>query len=93
MRLREATPIEHRRSAAFVTRTRGCGLEDVRTPVYVVSVEAKGLLELRKQFGLGLRDAAGKIGIKAVELSGLEQGRLVPEGAADWMKMAEVLRE
>jgi hypothetical protein len=93
MKLREATPLEHRRGTAFVSRERGCGMEDVRTPVFNVSIEARGLLELRKQLGLGLSEAANKIGIRAVELSELEHGKLVPEGGRkDWINMAEALK-
>jgi len=94
MKLREATPTNYRRGAAFTTRARGCGMEDVRMPVYVVSDEARGLLELRKQLGIGLRDAASKLGLRAVDLSALERGQLVPEGGiADWVKMAEALKK
>jgi len=93
VKLIEITPSEYRRGPAFVTRARGCGLEDVRMPVYGVSAEARGLSELRKLLGFGLHEAARKIGIKAIELSCLERGQLVPEGGRnDWMMMAERLR-
>ncbi len=93
MKLIAATPIEYKRGTSFVTRARGCGIEDVRVPSYRISVEARGLAELRKQLGLGLRDAAIKIGIKAIELSGLERGQLVPSDEKDWFEMAKALKK
>jgi len=89
MRLREATPRTHVRAPGFVTRSRGCGLEDIRMPLYDVSPEAHALSALRKEIGLGLRDAASKLGIRAIELSELERGRLVPE---NWSKILETLK-
>ena len=91
MKLREATPVGYHRGAAFVTRTRGCALEDVRTPQYWVSQAALDLADYRKELGLGLSVAANKIGIRAVELSGLEHGRYVPEEPGAWAKMMEAL--
>lgn len=92
MKLIEVTPSAHRRGAAFVTRSRGCGLEDVRTPVYNVSEEARQLSVLRRERGIGLRDAAAALGIRAVELSGLEHGRLAPEEPGDWQQMASKVK-
>lgn len=92
MKLREVSPLVYRRSSAFVTHTRGCGLEDVRMPSYDVRPEARALSALRKDAGLGLHAAAGRIGIRAVELSGLEHGRLVPEDTGEWAKMAAKLK-
>lgn len=89
--LRASVPVSYRRGAAFVTRARGCGLEDVRTPVYTLSRQATDLATYRKELGLGLRDAANRIGIRAVELSGLEHGRLVPEDPSDWERMMGAL--
>lgn len=94
VKLREAEPIGYERGAAFVTRSRGCGLEDVRTPVYNVSAPAGALRTARKVAGLGLRDAASVIGIRAVELGGLERGRLVPEDPLDWAEIIDkMIRE
>ncbi len=84
MRLREAQPVRHERAPAFVTRARGCGMEEVRRPVYEVSGLAADLRAGRVLAGVSLRDAASRAGIRAVEWSGIEQGRLVPESAADW---------
>lgn len=92
MKFREATPIRHRRGVAFVTRARGCGLEDVRTPSYDVRPEAHALAALRKEAGLGLHDAASKLGMRAVELSGLEHGRLVPEDRGEWARLTAALK-
>lgn len=93
MKLIKADPSGYERSAAFVTRARGCTLEDVRTPVYPVSARAGALRVLRRTKGLGLRDAASLLGIRAVELSGLERGRLVPEDEGEWMNMLETIME
>lgn len=74
MKLREANVMAYSRGVAFVTRARGCGLEDVRVPVYTICYEARAFYELRRSSGLGLRDAASALGIRAIELSGLEHG-------------------
>lgn len=89
MKLREATPRTHVRASGFVTRARGCQLEDIRMPLYDVSPEARELSALRKRIGLGLRDAACKLGLRAIDLSELERGRLVPE---NWTKILETLK-
>lgn len=88
MRLREVTPMRHERGSAFVKRARGCGIEEVRRPVYAASPMAEDLRSRRVRASVSLRDAASRAGIRAVEWSGVEQGRLVPESPADW----EVLR-
>ena len=94
MKLIEAEPSGYERGAAFVTRARGCGLEDVRTPIYNVSAPAGALRTARRVAGLGLRDAASMIGVRAVELGGLERGRLVPEDPLDWAEMIDkMMRE
>ncbi len=94
MKLREATPIKFTRGTSFVTRERGCSMEDVRVPSYNISVEARGLSELRKQLGLSLRDAASKVGVSAVEFAKLERGQLVPVGGrGEWMAMADLLKK
>lgn len=84
MKLREAPPVRHERAAAFVTRARGCGIEEVRRPVYERSAMADDLRARRVQASVSLRDAASRAGIRAVEWSGIEQGRLVPEAPKDW---------
>jgi hypothetical protein len=91
MKLIKASPSGYERSPAFVTRARGCELEDVRSPVYRVSARAGALRTLRQGARLGLRDAASELGVSAVELSGLERGRLVPEDEKEWPKMMETL--
>ena len=93
MRLVPASPIRYERSVAFVTRQRGCSLEDVRVPVYERSRGAERIVALRKEIGLGLRDAASRMGIRAAELSGLERGSLVPEHrATGWSEIEAALR-
>lgn len=89
MRLREAVPVRHERSAAFVKYTRGCSLEEVRSPVYAVSPMATELRVRRVGASISLCDAASRAGIRAIEWSGVEQGKLVPETTADW----DVLRK
>lgn len=84
MRLREAVPVRHERSDAFVKRARGCSIEQVRSPVYAVSAMATELRWLRVRASVSLRDAASRAGIRAIEWSGIENGRLVPETTADW---------
>ena len=91
MKLVKADPSGYERSAAFVTRARGCGLEDVRSPMYAVSARAGALRTLRKVARLGLRDAAIELGVSAIELSSLERGRMVPEDENEWLKMLETL--
>jgi hypothetical protein len=76
---------------AFVSRGRGCGLEEIVMPRYYLAREAQAFAALRKRLGLGLRDAAVKLGIRAVELSGLEHGRLVPEDPSAWAELARKL--
>lgn len=89
MRLRDAIPVRHERSDAFVKQARGCSIEQVRSPVYAVSAAATELRERRVRASISLRDAASRAGIRAVEWSGVEQGKLVPESSADW----DVLRK
>ena len=89
MRLREAVPVRHERSAAFVKQSRGCSIEQVRSPVYALSPAAAELRERRVRASVSLRDAASRAGIRAVEWSGVEHGKLVPESASDW----DVLRK
>jgi hypothetical protein len=89
MRLREALPIRHERTDAFVKQARGCSIEQVRSPVYALSPMATELRTRRVQASISLRDAASRAGIRAVEWSGVEQGKLVPESRADW----DVLRK
>lgn len=91
MKLLDVTPIGYERGAAFVSRARGCGLEDVRTPVYPASAHAGALHTLRRVAGLGLRDAASVLGLRAVELSALERGRVTPEDESEWVRMMETL--
>lgn len=93
MKLVPAAPIRHERSVAFVTRQRGCSLEDVRVQVYERSRRSERIVALRKELGLGLRDAASRMGIRAAELSGLERGSLVPEHrATGWPELEAALR-
>jgi len=84
MRLREAVPVRHERSDAFVMRARGCSIEQVRSPVYAVSAAATELRVRRVRACISLREAASKAGIRAIEWSGVEHGKLVPESSADW---------
>lgn len=84
MKLVKAVPLRHERGAAFVMRARGCNLEDVRRPVYDIGPSARRLRGLRVERGLGLRDAAGRLGLRAVELSQLERGVVVPSNPSDW---------
>ena len=89
MRLRDAVPVRHERSAAFVKQARGCSIEQVRSPVYAISAMATELRERRVRGAVSLRDAASRAGIRAIEWAGIERGRLVPESSADW----DVLRK
>ena len=91
MKLRPVEPRSHQRSATFVTRARGCTLEEILAPIYTVPEEARELFRFRKEKGIGLGVAAGKLGIRVVELSGLERGRYVPEDPSDWARMKETL--
>jgi hypothetical protein len=61
-------------------------------PTYFISSEAIALSALRAELGIGLRDAASKLGIRAVDLAGLEHGRLVPEDSNLWETMIRALR-
>jgi hypothetical protein len=90
-RLRMAVPVRHERTVAFVTRARGCGLEEVLRPVYAASAMAADLHERRVKASVSLRDAASRAGIRAVEWSGVEQGRLVPESMDDWNAMRKAV--
>lgn len=89
MRLRDAIPVRHERTAAFVKQARGCSIEQVRSPVYAVSPAATELRARRVRASVSLRDAASRAGIRAIEWSGVEHGKLVPASPADW----DVLRK
>lgn len=91
MKLREALPIRYERGAAFVTRERGCTLEEVAHPVYEPSAFAADLRERRITAGVSMRDAASRAGMRAVEWSGVEQGRLLPETREDWEAMRKAV--
>jgi len=90
MKLRKATPIEHRRGTAFVTRARGCTSEEILTPVYTIGPEAERLNQIRRGRNMPLRDMASRLGFRAVELSALENGRLVPEDPKAWQRILDV---
>lgn len=87
MKLREATPVRHDRTSAFVMRKRGCSMEEVLMPVYERSAMAADLRARRVKAGVSLRDAASRAGVRAVEWSGVEQGRLVPDSMEEWSKL------
>ncbi len=93
MKLREATPSHYEHGPAFVTRARGCGLEDIRVPVYCVSPQAKELRTLRRMANLKVGDVAGKLGIHVLELLGMERGRFVPENPNDWEIVMKALNK
>lgn len=84
MKFVEARPVKYTRGTAFLTRERGCTLEEILTPIYTIGSCARILTMQRKHLGLGLREAALRLQISAVELSGLERGHLVPERGSDW---------
>lgn len=92
MKLVEAIPVRYERGAAFVTRESGCSLEDIRRPIFDHSPQAERLHAARVARGFGLRDAALALGLRAVELSGLENGRLVPESPSDWTLLEAALQ-
>lgn len=93
IKLREAAPLRHERAQAFVTRARGCALEEVLRPVYEPSAMADDLRQRRVTAGTSLRDAASQVGIRASEWSGVEQGRLVPESMTDWTRLRAAVEE
>lgn len=93
MRLRDAVPVRHERSDAFVMRKRGCSIEQVRSPVYAVSPAATELRARRVRASVSLRDAASRAGIKAIEWNGIEHGRLVPESSSDWDQLRRAITE
>lgn len=84
MKLRKAEPVRYERTSAFVMRARGCSMEEIQLPVYEPSAMAADLRERRRKAGVSLRDAASSAGVRAVEWSGVEQGRLCPESVEDW---------
>jgi hypothetical protein len=65
-------------------------LREAKPPALVTS-EAREFAALRRQHGIGLRDAAIKLEIRALEVSGLERGRLVPKDPGEWRSMMAVL--
>lgn len=67
MKLRKATPVEHRRGTAFVTRARGCTSEEILTPVYKAGPEAERLNQIRRDQNMPLRDMASRLGFCAAE--------------------------
>jgi hypothetical protein len=92
MKFRITIPSHYERSPAFLMRRRGCALEDVRAPVYLVSAPAVELRALRLSRRMGLTDAARKLGIRALELAGLERGHLEPEELSEWSNMTRRLK-
>jgi hypothetical protein len=87
VKLREAIPTAHVRATGFVTRSRGCALEDIRRPLYDVVPEASAFRALRVKSRIGLSVAANRIGIRAIELADLERGKLVPADSKRWGQM------
>ena len=90
MKLQKVIPAAYRLGPTFAMRARGCTLEDIRMPVYHVSVQAKGFRAARRAARVGIGDAAAKLGISAIELSGLESGKYRLEDPKDWARMEEV---
>lgn len=84
MKLREVTPLRHRRTNAFVMRARGCTMEEVTMPVFEPSAMAVDLRERRVKAGVRLGEAASRAGVRVLEWSGVETGRLVPDSMDDW---------
>ena len=84
---RKAEPVRYERTSAFVTRQRGCSMEEVQMPVYERSAMAEDLRERRVKAGVSLRDAASRAGVRAAELSGVEQGRLLPASMEMWERL------
>jgi hypothetical protein len=83
-RIIELPAIGTRRTTAFVSRADGCGgLQIVDLPVHPVTLDHERFAEARRAAGLSIRDAALKLGIRAVHVSGLEHGRCAPEDG-DW---------
>lgn len=72
------TPIGTRETLAFVTRESGCGVETLKLDVFSDEDRARGeaLRERRVAAGLCLGQAADFLGLRAVDLSGLERGRM-----------------
>lgn len=87
MKILEARPLRHERSLAFVTRERGCFLEDVMLPVFDRHPRARALRTKRVSTGMSLGVAASRAGIRAAQWSGIEQGRLVPETESGWSEL------
>ena len=92
MKLRPVTPEKYARGTAFVTRARGCVLEEIRTPIYSTTPESDALWALRRKLKLSLGEVASRIGVGAIEVSGLERGRLAPEEWGDWTKMIDKIQ-
>ena len=61
------------------------GIVDVAVPTYPISTEARRLRSLRVGI-IGLRDMAGRLGLRAAQLSDLETGKAtLPMG--EWLDL------
>src|SRR5512145_375873 len=84
----EIPPVGTQEIMALVcTSERGCGLRPVECNVY--PEPEFNLQEYRRVRGLGLRQCAKLLGLRASEVSGLERGSLRPAGG--WAAVVDVL--
>lgn len=82
-----------RQTTALVCTARGCEVQPVTLDTYPPSPRGERLRALRVELGLGLREAARALGVKASELSGLEFGRARLADEAEWDRAEAMIRE
>lgn len=77
MTLVKVEPIGTRQAEGFAMRQHGgCGYATWEQAVYPESPEGEALRRLRVERGLALRRAADILGVRAVDLSAVEMGRM-----------------
>jgi len=81
LRLFDVPPVGSREVTGFVCTADGTGIARVDLPVYPAHPKGEALAATRKALGLGLRDAADRLGLRPSQVSGLEHGSL---RVVDW---------
>jgi hypothetical protein len=83
LRLIPVQPVGTTRSAGFACGPRGCVLDVFESPQYPAHPQGRALRDARVDAHMSLGELARALGIRAVELSELEHGRLTTD-APGW---------
>jgi DNA-binding XRE family transcriptional regulator len=86
--IKPVAPIGRGMARGFGHQSDGTPIYEWEMDIYPPSPKSRELRELRHELDLGLRETAGALGIRAVELSSLENGR----ATCDWELLFRMVR-